>query len=225
MPDRELPTRPNLEQYKKQAKDLVKNCRLGISDALERIRSHHTRLHKLPQADIQRAAFSLTDAQLVIAREHGFESWPKFAKHIETLHLIRSVAALADPVAAFIEVACVPRNASHASGTLEHAEMILARYPHVAGSNVYTAAILADEAAMRGFLARDPKNATATGGPHGWDALTHLCFSRYLRLDRGRSEAFVRTAKILLDAGASANTGWYEMIDYPNPRPTFESAL
>ena len=39
-------------------------------------------------------------------------------------------------------------------------------------SNIYTAAILGDETAVRGFLARDPKSATATGGPHEWDALT-----------------------------------------------------
>ena len=225
MPDRDLPARPNFEQYKKQAKDLARNCRLGVPDALRRIGRHHPRLHKLPESHIQRARFTLTDAQLVIAREHGFESWPKFAKHIETLHLIRSVASLADPVGAFIEVACVPRHSFHGSGTLEHAEMILSRYPQVATSNVYTAAILADESAARGFLSRHPKNATAKGGPHGWDALTYLCFSRYLRLDRARSEAFVRTARALLDAGASANTGWYEMIDHPNPRPTFESAI
>ncbi|MGA8101635.1 MAG: hypothetical protein WB869_05750, partial [Candidatus Acidiferrales bacterium] len=225
MPDRELPARPNLEQYKKQAKELVRSHELGVPDALERVGRHHPRLHKLPMADIRRASFSLSDAQLVIAREHRFESWPKFAKHIEMLHLIRSVASLADPVAAFIEVACVPRNAFHTSGTLEHAEMILARYPQVAGSNIYSAAIRGDEAAVRGFLAHDPKSATATGGPHGWDALTYLCFSRYLRLDRARSDALVRTARLLLDAGASANTGWYEMIDHPNPRPMFESAL
>lgn len=130
-----------------------------------------------------------------------------------------------DPIAAFIEVACVPRHADHGSGRLEHAERILARFPQVATANVFTAAILADEAAVRGFLARDPKAATASGGPHGWDALTHLCFSRYLRLDPQRSEAFVRTARALLDAGASARTGWYEMIDHPNPRPAFESAI
>src|ERR1700733_5253294 len=112
MSDRELPARPNLDQYKKQAKDLVEDCRLGISGALERIQRHHPRLHNLAQADVPRAAFRLTDAQLVIAREHGFESWPKFAKHIETLHLIRTVALLADPAATFIEVACVPRNTS-----------------------------------------------------------------------------------------------------------------
>ncbi|MGD0226541.1 MAG: ankyrin repeat domain-containing protein [Terriglobia bacterium] len=122
-------------------------------------------------------------------------------------------------------MACVPRHSFHGSGTLEHAELIRSQYPHVAASNIYTTAILADESAVRGFLSRDPRSATAKGGPHGWDALTYLCFSRYLRLDRARSEAFVRTARTLLDAGASANTGWYEMIDHPNPRPTFESAI
>src|SRR5208337_606032 len=52
-----LPARPNLEQYKKQAKDL---------------KSSATNL-------------KLADAQLQIARGHGFQSWPKFAKHIEGL--------------------------------------------------------------------------------------------------------------------------------------------
>jgi ankyrin repeat protein len=225
MPDKELPVRPNLEQYKKQAKDLARACSLGSADALARIKRNHPRFYKLPEAEIRSAHFTRTDAQLVLAREHGFESWPKFVRHIETLHLIGSLASLNDPVAAFIEVACVPRHSYHGSGTLEHAELILARYPQVASANVFTTAILADEAGVRGFLARDPKAATATGGPHGWDALTHLCFSRYLRLDGQRAEAFVGTARALLDAGSSAKTGWYEMIDQPNPRPAFESAI
>jgi ankyrin repeat protein len=223
--DRELPARPNLEQYKKQAKELVRDCALSVPAALERIKRHHPRLHKLSQADIPGSPFALADAQLILAREHGFESWPKFAKHIETTNLIRLVASLDEPVSAFIEVACVPRHASHISGTLEHAEMILERYPHVAGSNIYTAAILADETAVRGFLKRASRSAIATGGPHDWDALTCLCFSRYLRLDASRSEAFVRTAHVLLDAGASAKTGWYEMIDHPDPRPIFENVV
>jgi ankyrin repeat protein len=225
MPDRNVPARPNLEQYKKQAKDLARNCRLGIPDALTRVARHLPRFHNRRGSDIRSARVTLTDAQLVIAREYGFESWPKFSKHIATFSLIRSLASLTDPVAAFIEVACVPRHSSHASGTLEHAEMILSRYPQVAASNVYTAAILADEPTARAFLSRDPKSATAKGGPHGWDALTHLCFSRYLRLDPARSEAFVLTARALLDAGASAKTGWYEIIDHPNPRSAFDSVI
>ena len=225
MPDKELPARPNLEQYKKQAKDLARDCELGIPDALTRIRRHHPRFHKPPESEIRNANVALTDAQLVIAREHGFKSWPRFAKHIETLNLIRSVASLSNPAAAFIEVACVPRHSGHRSGTLEHAEMILSRYPQVAASSIYTAAILADEPSVRAFLSRDPKSSTARGGPYNWDALSYLCFSRYLRLDKTRSDAFVRTAGILLDAGARANTGWFEMIDHPNPRPMWESAL
>jgi ankyrin repeat protein len=221
MPERVLPVRPNLEQYKKQAKDLARDCGLGVTGALARLHKHHPRFSEAREE----LRVALTDAQLVIAREHGFESWPKFAAHITTANLERSVASLDDPVAAFIRAACVPRNDSHVSGTLEEAELILARYPHLARASIYIAAIRADETAVRDFLARDAALATSTGGPYGWDALTHLCFSRYLRIDRARSDAFVRTARALLDAGASANTGWHEMIDHPNPRPVLESAI
>jgi ankyrin repeat protein len=224
MSERVLPARPNLEQYKKQAKDLAKECALGVTDALARVRKHHPRFSEASE-DSREPRVALADAQLVIAREHGFESWPKFAAHITTANLERSVASLDDPVAAFIRAACVPRNDAHISGTLEEAELILARYPQVGRANIYTAAIRADEAAVRSFLAGDAASATKTGGPYEWDALTHLCFSRYLRIDRARSDAFVRTARSLLDSGASANTGWYEMIDHPNPRPVLESAI
>lgn len=132
---------------------------------------------------------------------------------------------IADPESAFIEAACVPRDASHGSGTLEAAERLLSQYPSIARGSIHTAAILGDHAAVGSFAAADPRSALATGGPRGWDALTHLAFSRYLRLDPARSDAFVRTARVLLDAGASANTGWYETIDHPNPRPVFESVI
>jgi ankyrin repeat protein len=124
----------------------------------------------------------------------------------------------------FVEAACSPRH-GHRSGTIEEAESILAQYPQVAKSSIYAASILADEATVRAFLARDPSSAKAKGGLRDWDALTYLCFSRYLRLDRSRSEAFVNTARALLDAGASPNTGWIEIIDHPNPRPVLESVI
>jgi ankyrin repeat protein len=221
MPDKDLPARPNLEQYKKQAKDLAKD--FANPQSLSRIRRNHPRFQKLTEEDTQHARVSLTDAQLVIAREHGFESWPKFARHVETLSLIGSVSDLADPVAAFLEFASVPLHGAHVSGTLEHAGMILSRYPQVATANIYAAAILGEESAVRGFLERNPKSATAKGGPNDWDPLTYLCFSRYLRLDKSRSEAFVRTGRSLLDAGASANTGWFEKTH--EPHSTWESAI
>jgi ankyrin repeat protein len=75
MPARELPARPNLEQYKKQAKELVKAFRSGDNATLQRVREHHPH----PARD----SFELADAQLVIAREHGVDSWPKFKQQIE----------------------------------------------------------------------------------------------------------------------------------------------
>lgn len=213
MPDRTLPERPNLEQYKKQAKDLVRDCRSGSPEALARLHGYH------PEG--ANAPVTLTAAQLVVAREHGFSSWPQFAAQIETQRIQRLVASVTEPVAAFLIAACVSRNA-HNSGTTEEAEAILARYPNVAHANIYTAAVLADEHAVRSYLAADPKLASSVGGPYGWDALTHLCFSRYLRIDRDRSDAFVVTARALLDAGASSNTGFHDTWDN---KPIFEAVI
>jgi hypothetical protein len=78
----------------------------------------------------------LADAQWVIAREHGFENWAKFAKHIGAVMRERTGASVSNPMAAFITAACVPPDASHASGTLENAEAILAAHPEIAKSDM-----------------------------------------------------------------------------------------
>jgi ankyrin repeat protein len=121
---------------------------------------------------------------------------------------------------AFIIAACVPRSA-HSSGTLEEADAILAERPEVAAATIYTRAILGDPAGVKRLLSESPAQATAHGGPYGWDALTYLCFSRYLRL-RG-TPAFVDAAAALLDAGADPNTGYFDAEHLP--APTFESVL
>ena len=43
MDAKEVPTRPNLEQYKKQAKELAKSHRSGDAPTLARIKQHHPR--------------------------------------------------------------------------------------------------------------------------------------------------------------------------------------
>jgi ankyrin repeat protein len=135
---------------------------------------------------------------------------------------------MTDPRASFID-------ASLWHGSLDRAAEILAARPEIAGesggelrldgagSNIYTAAILGDDSAVHRFLQLDAGNATAKGGPRGWDALTYLCFSKYLRLDPARSDAFVRAATALLDAGASANSGFFDTSH--QPAPEFESVL
>jgi ankyrin repeat protein len=229
MSEREVSGRPDLSQYRKLAKDLLRAQRFGELRSLERIKRRHPRFQALDLEQIRSNRFILADAQLVIARELSFPSWPKLVEYITTIHLIQTVGSLHDPVAAFIEVACVPRHAGHGDGTLQHAEMILARYPEVRRANIHTSAILGDEAVVRQFLAANPASVNALGGPHRWDALTHLCFSRYLRIERERSDEFVGTAKALLDAGASPDTGWFETMDdpahHPRPHQEFESVL
>src|SRR6266849_4961681 len=104
-----LPPRPSLERYKKLAKELVKACKSGDSDAVgawaEQWVSRLTKLAERKSKRLQRTVrqaiavedfaqrkllgskrgsrkCALADAQFVIACSHGFESWPKFAGYL-----------------------------------------------------------------------------------------------------------------------------------------------
>lgn len=124
----------------------------------------------------------------------------------------------------FITAACIPMDGSaHASGTLDSAHAILAKNPEIATQSVYTAAVLGNDWVVMQFLQVNPASATSKGGPYGWDALTHLCFSRYLRLEKSRSAGFIGAATALLDSGANPNTGFYSAEHEPSP--VFESAI
>jgi ankyrin repeat protein len=81
---RQLPPNPNLEYDRKQAKALLKAYRAGDEEAVRRVRASHPRLHNVPESSIPPEEFKLSDAQLVIAREYGFSSWPQLKHHIET---------------------------------------------------------------------------------------------------------------------------------------------
>ena len=95
-------------------------------------------------------------------------------------------------------------------GPLEPAADILAKHPEIATHSIHAAAILGDARTVRAFIARVPGAATEKkGGPDGWDALTHLCFSKYLRREPDRTPGFLDAATALLDAGANPNTGFY----------------
>ena len=71
---RGLPNRPSLSQLRKQAKELLQQLRNGEPAAAERLRKY--------KANVGEAI--LADAQFVLAREHGFESWPKLVYHIQS---------------------------------------------------------------------------------------------------------------------------------------------
>lgn len=75
-----LPARPNLEQLKHQAKDLLQSAKAGDAAALERLQASQPKPSR-----IDRAAWSLSDAQRVIALEYGFASWTKLKQHVESI--------------------------------------------------------------------------------------------------------------------------------------------
>ncbi len=72
----------NLEQQKKQARDLLRAIRSGNADAFSRLRRHHARWAAVDEGAV-RQLVSLHDAQFVLAREQGFASWPKLKAYAE----------------------------------------------------------------------------------------------------------------------------------------------
>src|SRR5690242_5032190 len=122
----------NLEQLRKQAKELVRAARAGDEEAL-------ARLGDLPP--------QLASAQLALAREHGFRSWPE---------LVHELEAGADP---FVVAAT--------SGRRERAERLLAARPEIEDDR-WAALVLG-----RGWDG-DPNEP---GGPRGWSPLHYACHS------------------------------------------------
>src|SRR5882762_3931482 len=108
-----LPPRPNLDQYKKLAKDFQQACnssdpsavrawaarsaetlaRLQALEITRQVRKEidrdaeriERRWQEFKKSNERASRCALADAQFFIAREHGFTSWPKFAKHVEAL--------------------------------------------------------------------------------------------------------------------------------------------
>ena len=108
-------------------------------------------------------------------------------------------------------------------GDLSEARAVLSAHPEVARADIFTAALLGDVALVRDFIAREPASAIAKSPPLEWDALTHLCFSKFLRLEASRSDGFVDAARALLDGGASASTGFFDHTHVP--KSEWESVL
>jgi ankyrin repeat protein len=72
----------NLEQQKKQARELLRAIRAGNAVALSRLRRRHSRWTMVDEATV-RQQVALHDTQFVLAREHGFASWPKLKAYAE----------------------------------------------------------------------------------------------------------------------------------------------
>ena len=67
---RHFPVRPNLQQLRNQAKDLLRAIRQGEPEAISEFRQHHPK-------SIDPTNAKLADAQLTLARAYGLPSWPR----------------------------------------------------------------------------------------------------------------------------------------------------
>ena len=79
---RGLPAQPHLDVPKKQARELLRQCKAKSTDALDRVRQRHPKF-KTADDDTIFARMKLSDAQFVIASEYGFSSWRQLKERID----------------------------------------------------------------------------------------------------------------------------------------------
>jgi ankyrin repeat protein len=178
-----IPESPGLGQLRRQAKELRDAARRGDAGAAERIARHYRGTLSGP--------VTLAVAQLVIAREQGFPSWPKLKAAI-------GADASAGREVEELLAACV-------EGRLRQAAAIAAADPGIGGRSLRAAAALGDVRAAREMLAADPAAAAAIDD-RGWPPLFYACYSRWHQADPSRAAQIAEVAGLLLGAGASPNT-------------------
>ena len=188
-----LPDRPNLGQLRRQAKELRDAARRGEPGALDRV----TRIYRAaPQGGVTLAA-----AQLVIARELGFTSWPRLKAAVES-----NSATPGQLVEAFV--------AASVERPLREAATILEAHPSIAAQSMYAAAVLGDRRTVSEMLAADPSGAVAIDEARGWPPLLYACYSRWHHIDPSRATGMAKVVNLLLDAGASPNTNNGARVGY-----------
>jgi hypothetical protein len=206
VPPRGLPGNANLEQLRNAAKSFQRAVRAGDPGAAAVVREFHPR-------PPEPARFRRADAQLVVARQFGFASWPKLKAHLELVagyarspHAqpvggsLEDEAAIADE---FLRLACLNYGADDPPRRQRAAELLEA-HPWLPGASIHTAAAVGDLAAARGLLAQDPALARREGGPFAWEPLLYLAYARVPYA----GGAPVAVARLLLQHGADPNAGY-----------------
>ncbi|MDJ0826487.1 MAG: ankyrin repeat domain-containing protein [Rhodobacter sp.] len=167
------------EKLRRQAKTLRKAYQAGETDAVARVRA------VLPEA----GGIKHADALHVIARELGFDSWPK-------LKLAREAAAMGrEAKAERLKIALF-----HGQGWV--VEALLAETPDLGRDTLGLACALYDAAHVQAALARDPGAATRLVGVRR--PILHLAFSQHFK-HGGSAADMLAVAEALLGAGADVN--------------------
>ena len=214
MPPRGLPGNANLEQLKKGAKSFQRAVRAGDAGAAEFVREFHPRLPDAQPGSPELNRFTRTDAQLVIARQFGFASWPKLKAHLELVaryacspHEQPVGEPMTDEQAVvdkFLRLACMTYGDDDPD-RFRRARSLLEQRDWLARASIHTIAATGEVDAARELLDRDPSQASLLGGPHGWEPLLYLTYSR---VPLGPGCSGVAVARLLLEHGADPNAGF-----------------
>src|SRR5262245_14411028 len=195
---RPIPSNPNLEFDRNQAKALLAAAQRGEASAMQRFRASHPRFGSTGDAPSQGGgAMALSDAQLVVAREYGFASWPRWKQFVETRRLDRAQRA-----AALIKAAC--------SNDVRQARVLLDAEPDLAAHDIYTASACGDADTVTRIVSRDPASVNRVGGPLNRAPIPYACFSRFLRADAQRASGIIEAVRVLLSHGADPNASFEE---------------
>jgi ankyrin repeat protein len=199
MPKKVLPPRPSLEHLRYQASDLLKSQKSGDAEALARIAEFQ------PGAGL---SFRLSDAQFVVAREYGFESWIRLRNYVEAVASYscsphKGSSRPESPADEFLRLACLVYGNDHPDRR-KRAALLLENQPEICGSSLHIAAATGDVETVRRFLDHDAKLARRRGGPFDWEPLLYLTYSRV-----GIEKAdWVGSARLLLRDGADPNAAY-----------------
>ena len=194
------PTAPAFERLRTTAKRLTRDCRAASPEALARVRAHLPRLAALAPADAA-ARVRLADVQHALAREAGVENWAA----------LKELVLAQEPFIAQVE----RFHRALLDGDRATMVRILGAHSEVARSSIHAACAACDAAAFEAWLARDPSQALAKHGGHGWTPLDALSASPLFDLDDAHRAASVAIGRRLLDIGADANT-FTPVEDDPN---------
>jgi ankyrin repeat protein len=190
MPNEADTSQPNLEYYRKQAKSLLRAAISGDPDALERFARYRPK--PTETGDAQHAKpLALHEAQLTIAREQGFSSWPGFRTFI-----VQSALNFQGLVNAFIDAAV---------SDLRRAEEMLSAHPNLADAGFYAALVLGARKRVESVLTDIPAIVGGKSGPQNCEPLLYVCFSRFANGKSSRAGDLAQTARILLRHGADPN--------------------
>jgi ankyrin repeat protein len=117
-----LPARPSLADLERRAHELHALFTQGRQAGVARVLAHHPRLTHRSMDAALREPFAFSDAQLVIAREHGFQSWSALEHFVETktrVKFFKPHPQFEDAVAALV------------AGDIDRLRQLLARNPEL----------------------------------------------------------------------------------------------